>query len=362
MEELKRWRLILGEDKESEFDFDLNQDEQQKDKLLQQIYHPKSQNQKQISQSKKDIKNWLEGIRTHFPPNIVSIMQRDALERKDMKEMLLEPELLEKIEPNISLVATILQMQDLLPEKTRIVAKDIVRKLVNEIERKLKTQVLKSFSKYNKGISKKGDPQKGKIDWNKTISKNLKNYQSDYQTIIPDNFYISKNKNQLKEIFLIIDTSESMIESAIYSGIIGSVLASLNSIKTHLIFFNDEVMDLTDQYQDPTDLIFSIPIGGGTDIASAVQYCLQKVKQLSSAYMFLISDMDEYGSKSQLLRNISHILQNNGKILGIFGLDLEGKHVVNQDMAKQLVDIGLKCISCSPDRFPDILIEFISER
>ena len=85
MEELKRWRLILGEDKESEFDFDLNQDEQQKDKLLQQIYHPKSQNQKQKSQSKKDIKNWLEGIRTHFPPNIVSIMQRDALERKDMK-------------------------------------------------------------------------------------------------------------------------------------------------------------------------------------------------------------------------------------------------------------------------------------
>ena len=357
MDDMKRWRLVLGNEVEQEFDFNLFPEEKKIDDLLGQVYDKSQTNKK--GKSKKEIKTWLDEIRLNFPPNLVSLLQRDALERKNYKQMLLEPELLEKVEPNIDLVKSILQLQELLPEKSRHIARELVRKLVREIEQKMKQQILKAVGLRKKGLSRRGDPSSGKVDWNKTIQANLKHYQSDYQTIIPEQWFVRKNNYQCKEIFLIIDTSESMIESAIYSGIIGSILASLNSVHTHLIFFNEEVMDFSDKYSDPTDLLFSIPLGGGTDISKALKYTLQKVKYLSSSYIFLISDMDEYGSVSQLLHDINYILQNNGNILGIFGLDHEGHQVVNRSVADQMVDLGMKCLTCSPDKFPGIVMEFL---
>lgn len=58
----------------------------------------------------------------------------------------------------------------------------------------------------------------------------------DIQAIIPDVWYGRKHGARLTEIVLLVDKSESMIQSAIYASIIGSVLASLNTIKTHLVF------------------------------------------------------------------------------------------------------------------------------
>lgn len=353
---LRRWRLILGPDVDKN-QTSLDPKDKDIDQLLNQIYDKSNPKAK----SKKDLKKWLEGIRENFSAEVVSILQKDALLKKKYKEMLLEPELLEKTEANLELVKEILQIHDLMPDKTKHIAREIVHKLVSELEQKLKKNITRAFTNKTINASKRGNPNSGNVDWKKTISRNLKHYQSNYNTIIPENWFISKQKNKTPEIFLIIDTSESMIESAIYSAVIASVLASINSVKTHIIFFNEEVMDLTDQHPDPTELIFNIPLGGGTDIAKAMQYTIGKINNLSESYVFLTSDMDEYGDVNKLIHSIRYIIQHQGTIIGIFGLDHEGNHVVNHNVLDRITDTGMKCLTCKPEDFPNLLVKHLYE-
>ena len=347
-----RWQLILGSEGDAE-EVLLSAEEKQIEDLLKTAYGQGKQGG--FGKSVHKIRKWLDGIRTHFSHEVVSVIQQDVLERQNAKEMLLEPELLEKIEPDIKLVSTILSLQHLLPEATRTVARNLVAKLVRKIEEQLKTKLITSVRNGLAGQSKKVSPQSANIDWRKTIGRNIKYYDTTLKSIIPNKWYGFKKGHKLKEVILLLDKSESMIDSTIYASIIGSVLASLSSIKTHIVFFDTEISDVTGKYQDPIDIIFSVPIGGGTDIGLGLRYINQILNRHSEALVFLISDLDEGGSIEELENSIEMLISKGTHLQCVLALNYEGKTEYNGKVAELFSSYKIPVYSASPEKFPEIL-------
>lgn len=359
MVNLERWKLILGPSSDQAAPVELNEEEQEVDELLNAIYGDKDK--PGFGKSTNKIKRWLDGIRLKFPVEVVQIMQADALERQGVKEMLLEPELLEKIEPSVNLVATILQLQHLIPEKTKAVARALVQKLVQDIEKKLKPKIQFAVQTATRQHSKPCPPSAANIDWKKTIYRNLKNFRPEIPAIIPDQWFGFKKGYKLPQIIILVDKSESMINSMIYSAIVSSVLASMKSIQTHLIFFDTEVTDLTDKYTDPVDILFSIPCGGGTDIALAMQYAYQQIQNQNQCLVFLISDLYENGNKNELLAYCKKMTDKRVKLISLLCLNDEGSPDYDIQMAKAITALEIPCFACSPDRFPDLITTHLQD-
>lgn len=357
---LSRWKLVLGTEEEEESKkIELNQEFRDLDHLLQLVYGAKEGSG--FGKSSLKIKKWLEGIRLNFPTEVVQIMQKDALELQGVKEMLLEPELLEKLEASISMVAAILQLQHLLPDKTKAAAQQLVQQLVQEIEQKIKYKLIYAVQKAKVQLSKPIHPMGSMIDWNKTIHRNLKHYQSKLKSIVPVQWYGYKKGNRLPEIFILVDTSESMMESMIYTAIVASVLASLKTVETHLIFFNTEIMDLTNKYEDPVQLLFSAACGGGTDIAMAVRYASQKMRNPTECLFFIVSDLYEGGNKQDLIFQLHALCDRGVKTYSLLSLSDNGTPDYDQILAKQIAAMDIPCFACSPDKFAELLTEALSK-
>ncbi len=356
MENLERWKLILGPSSDKAEPLKLEQKQEELDDLLNAIYGDKDK--PGFGKSTNKIKKWLDGIRLNFPTEVVQIMQADALERQGVKEMLLEPELLGKVEPSVNLVATILQLQHLIPDKTKAVARSLVQRLVHEIEKKLKAKIQFAIQTATKLHSTPASPSSSNIDWKKTIYRNLKNYRPEIPAIIPNQWYGFKKGYKLPEIIILVDKSESMIQSMIYAAIISSILASLKSIRTQFIYFDTEITDLTDKYLDPVDIMFSVPCGGGTDIAQAMKYAYQRIQNQDQCLIFLISDLYEYGNKNELLGYCKKMKDMNVQIISLLSLNDEGTPDYDIQIAKSLSALEIPCFACSPDKFPELIAEY----
>ncbi|MBK9720079.1 MAG: VWA domain-containing protein [Saprospiraceae bacterium] len=358
MSDLSRWKLVLGALSDQDNTVKFNKEQQDVENLLEEIYG--NHGKEGRGRSTRKIKNWLDGIRLNFPSEVVQIMQEDALERQGIKEMLLEPELLEKIEPSIELVASILQLQNLLPERTISTARALVFKLVTEIERKLTPSLQFAVQRAIKRHSKPTSPSNSNMDWKKTIYKNLKNYRPELNTIIPDRWFGYKKGYKLPQVFILVDTSESMIHSMIYAAIMGSVLAFMKTIKTHLIFFNTEVTDLTDAYLDPVDILFSVPCGGGTDIALALEYTRQQIKIPNQSLIFLISDLYEGGNRNDLIQICNQLVDQNSKLICLLSLSNDGKPDYDIQLAKTISGLNIPCFACPPEQFPELITNHLN--
>ncbi len=358
MDNLTRWKLILGPSSDQADPVKLSKEEEEVDDLLNAIYG--NEKTPGFGKSTHKIKRWLDGIRLQFPKEIVQIMQADALERQGVKEMLLEPELLEKIEASVELVAAILQLQHLLPDKTKAVARTMVQKLVDEIEKNLRPKLQFAVQTATRQHSRPANPQNANIDWKKTIQRNLKNYRQEINALIPTQWFGFKKGYRLPQIIILVDKSESMINSMIYSAIMGSVLASMKSIQTHLVFFDTEVSDLSDKYSDPVELLFSVPCGGGTDIALAMKYADQLIQDNNQCLLFLISDLFENGNRKELLQYVARIKDRNAKIVSLLCINDEGSPDYDVQIAKSLAAMDIPCFACTPEQFPELIIQYLN--
>ena len=224
--------------------------------------------------SAPNVARWLGDIRTYFPTSVVRVMQQDALERLDLRQMLLEPELLEAVEPDVHLVADAARCVSVMPDKTKETARLVVRRVVEELERRLANPLRQAVLGSLNRASRNRRPRHNEIDWHRTIRANLKHYQPDYRTIIPETrIGYGRKRTSLRDIILCVDQSGSMATSVVYAGIFGAVLASLPAVRTHVVVFDTAVVDLTAELHDPVELLFGIQLGGGTDINQALGYC-----------------------------------------------------------------------------------------
>jgi Mg-chelatase subunit ChlD len=290
-------------------------------------------------------------------------MQQDALERLGLTQMLLEPEMLQEVEPDVHLVATLLSLSRVMPNKTKDTARMVVRKVVDELERRLANPLRQAVTGSLNRSVKNVRPRQNEINWDHTIRANLKHYQPDYKTIIPEKrIGFGRRTASARDIILCVDQSGSMATSVVYSSIMAAVLASIGSVRTSLVVFDTAVVDLTELLEDPVEVLFGTQLGGGTDINRAVAYSQNLVRQPHDTIFVLITDLFEGGNAEQLIKRCASMVSSGIQIITLLALDDKGAPVFDQQLAGKLSTLGIPCFACTPDVFPDLMAATIERR
>jgi Mg-chelatase subunit ChlD len=354
MDHLRKWRLILGPKADPDGQYELPEQLRGMDNTLDALYD--SERRGGLGPSSPNVNRWLGDIRKYFPKSVVQLLQRDALERLELDRMLLEPELLESIEPDVHLVGALLSLNKILPDESRETARLVVRKLVEQIERELRFPLEQAVRGRLKRATRTRRPRPGDIDWRRTIAANLKHYQPDYKTILPIELRgHARRRRQLKHVILLLDQSGSMASSVVYAGVLGCILASLPALRTTVIAFDTSVVDLSRHLNDPVDLLFATQLGGGTDIARALAYAQPLITAPADTTVFLLSDLFEGGSRTEMLRRCLAIKQSGARLVPLLALSDEGTPVYDQEIAGELRAMDLQPAACTPDAFPELL-------
>lgn len=350
----QRWRLILGPAGDPQGDVTLSGDNQRMDRVLDALYD--SDRRGGLGSSSPNVNRWLGDIRKYFPSPVVQIMQKDALERLGLEKLLLEPELLSSLEADVHLVGTLLSLNKALPDESRETARLIVRKVCEQLEKRLRAHLRTAISGALDRGRRNRRPRFNEINWSHTIRANLKHYQPELGTIIPEQLIGYGRKGvQLKHIYLLLDQSGSMAGSIVHAGVIACIMASLRSIQTRVIAFDTQVVDLSDHLDDPVDLLFGVQLGGGTLIHKAVAYAQDRISVPKDTIVVLISDLFEGGRESELLRRIDEMKRAGVLFIALLALSDEGAPSYNKELAGHLSRLDVPAFACTPDLFPDLM-------
>jgi VWA domain containing CoxE-like protein len=371
---LKKWRLILGADEADGTGCKLSGNDIQIDKALTALYdfdkkqkfdYLDAKGQGGSGASNPSVARWLGDIRTYFPQSVVQIMQNDALKQPELqRKLMLEPEILEQATPDVHLVATLMELGKLIPEKTKDTARRVVEKVVDELLRKLEQKTIAALTGALSRSVRNYRPRYNEIDWNTTIRKNLKHYQPDYKTIIPEIRvgFGRKSKRSLKDIVLCLDQSGSMGTSVVYSGIFGAVMASLPNVKTKMVVFDTVVADLSEDLQDPVDLLFGVQLGGGTDINLALKYCQEIITKPDDTIMVLITDLYEGGNVQEMQQRVVELVESGVQVICLLALNDDGSPSYDANNAKFFAKNNIPVFACTPDMFPDLMAAAIQRQ
>lgn len=375
-ERLRRWRLVLGKDSAEGMGMqgkgagggigDLQGDDLTMDRALSDLYGSSSERSGGLGSSSPKVARWLGDIRNYFPTSTVRVMQQDAMERLNLRQMLLEPEMLEQVEADVHLVTTLLSLNKVIPEKTKDTARQVVQKVVAELERKLATEFIQAVrGSLNKAVHT-SRPRANEIDWDRTIRVNLKNYLTDRRSIIVERLVGHERKQRqrasLKDIVLCVDQSGSMASSVVYSSVFGAVLATLKAVSTSMVVFDTAVVDLTKDLQDPVDLLFGTQLGGGTDIDRALGYCQQIITRPEQTILVLITDLYEGGNQRSMMRRAAELVQSGVQVICLLALSDEGAPYYDHRNAADFAQLGIPSFACTPDMFPDLMAAAIQRQ
>ncbi|MFF1817289.1 VWA domain-containing protein [Kribbella sp. NPDC058245] len=361
-ERLRRWRLVLGSEADPETGTTLSSTDQSIDKALAALYDAApgdhgGQRAAGLGSSAPRVARWLGDIRQYFPSTVVQVMQRDAVDRLGITRMLMEPELLNAVEPDVHLVSTLMALNEVMPEETKQTAREVVGRVVAELEARLAERTKAAVTGALDRAGRTGRPRHSDIDWDRTIRANLKHFSPALGTIVPDRLvgYARRNHSVQRDVVLAIDQSGSMAESVVYAALFGAVLGSIRTLKTSLVVFDTAVVDLTDQLEDPVDVLFGTQLGGGTDINRALAYCEQLVTKPSETVLVLISDLYEGGVREELLRRARGLVEAGVQVIALLALADSGTPSYDAENAAALVELGVPTFACTPDRFPDLM-------
>lgn len=358
---VKKWRLILGGHQNDGTGLSLTGQDLQMDKTLEALYD--TDRKGGLGPSSPNVSRWLGDIRTYFPSGVVQVMQQDALKRLNLTQMLFEKEMLENVEPDVHLVATLMTLSRVIPDKTKDTARQVVKKVVDELLRKLSQPTQQAIiGSLNRSIRNRR-PRHHEINWHVTIKKNLKHYQPEYKTIIPETkIGYGRKRNSLKDVVLCIDQSGSMGSSVVYSGIFGSVMASIPAIKTKMVVFDTAVADLTEELTDPVELLFGVQLGGGTDIHAALRYCQQIITRPLDTVMALITDLYEGGDVAGMHKKAAELVAAGVQLVVLLALNDDGAPSYDHGNAQFLSNLGVPVFACTPDKFPDLMAAALSKQ
>ena len=359
-----RWRLILGQEADTKLNSPaLTTQDTIMDAALAAIYDRTTAPGSRSAGAGQgprmpNLSKWLGDVRSHFPPDIVSIIQSDAIERKGLTQLLFEPETLSNIKPDIAMVGTLLSLKGHIPEKSKQAARALVQAVVDEIMKRLETDLRRAVTG---ALNKKEHsplPSLSGTNWKRTISRNLKNYDQETKRLIPERFYFYQRQKKNKDwtVILDIDQSGSMADSIIYASVMGAIFASMPALDTRVVVFDTEVVDLTETVrQDPVDMLFGVQLGGGTDINKSVRYCAKLIENPKKTLFILISDLYEGGVAAGLLRKLQEMKESGVKCLVLLALSDGGTPAYDRELGQKIANLGIPSFACAPDLLPALV-------
>ena len=362
-ERRQRWRLVLGSEADASCGT-LHGAPAEMDQALSALYEADGPGGLQTKDrrggrggSAPSVARWLGDIRKYFPSSVVQVMQRDALERLNMRDMLLQPEMLRSVQPDVHLVASLMALSRVIPAGTKETARMVVRSVVDALLKRLEEPLRSAISGALDRSQRNRRPRHAEIDWHRTIRANLKHWQPAYRTVVPETLlgYGRKARRPQREVVLCIDQSGSMANSVVYASIFGAVMATLPAVATRLVVFDTAVVDLTEQLDDPVELLFGVQLGGGTDINGAVGYCESIIREPRNTILVLISDLYEGGVEANLLRRAMALVESGVQFITLLALSDEGAPSYDHALAAKLAALGVPSFACTPDAFPGLM-------
>ncbi|MDJ0867422.1 MAG: VWA domain-containing protein [Myxococcota bacterium] len=365
-ERARRWRLVLGVDgDDASARVLLGAADQRIDAALAALYGESPSRSSSrgrrggLGGSAPRVSRWLGDIREYFPTPVVQVIQRDAFERLGLRRMLLEPEFLASLEADVHLVADLMSLGQAIPDKTKDTAREVVQKVVDELMARLRRRTEETIRGAINRARRTKRPRFADIDWGRTITANLRYYQPEHRTVIPERLVgfkrRSRSQTDLEHVQLCVDQSGSMATSVVYSSIFAAVMASLPGVDTQLVCFDTAIVDLTEQLEDPVDVLFGVQLGGGTDINQAVAYCEERIQQPSRTHLILITDLCEGGDASALVDRLGRLIESGVGVIVLLALSDEGHPYYDKQLANQVAALGAPVFACTPDQFPDLM-------
>ena len=366
-EQLNRWRLILGKQAGAQISFedgaalengiscfDL---EDALDFLYSREYGEDVRREGGTGASQLTAATWITKIRRLFPKETVEILERHALERYQLKELLTDREVLEKLEPNRELLKTILQLKHLMKGEVLDAARRIVKKVAEEIEEKLRRDIRRSLLGSLDRNSASPVHSARNLDVKKTIRRNLAHFNPEKKKLMVEQVYFSSRTRKYSQwrVVIAVDESGSMLDSVIHSAVMAGIFARLPMLDTRLVIFDTQVVDLSAHLDDPVDTLMSIQLGGGTNIAGALQYCEALIENPHRTMVVLVSDLCEGGSVSGLLSVSRGIVESGAKLICLTALDMEANPAYDRRTAGWLADIGAFVGAMTPEALGDFM-------
>lgn len=376
---LNRWRLILGNFAEDNLEIDGEYSEI--DETLNFLYDREYSenngyhlnnldNLYDLNDSKKrfgkeksvlTVPKWISKVKKLFPKETVEIMQKQALEKYKLTEILTDENILKEIEPNIELLKNILVFKDTMNKNVQKLAYDIVKKIVEDIKKKMEIEIKKAF--YGKKLPNSATANKifKNLDIKKTIRHNLKNYNYKDKKIFVDKLYFNQNIKKYNpwNIIILIDESGSMLNSVIYSSIMASIFANLPYMSVKLIIFDVSVVDLSEYIKEPIDILFKVQLGGGTDIPLALEYAKKIITAPDKTIVLLISDLFDSNDYKFMYKSANDIIESGCKLFVLTALDYNLNIGYDKEAARHFSKIGAKVGALTPDKLSKWISEII---
>ncbi|MFJ2784909.1 MULTISPECIES: vWA domain-containing protein [unclassified Streptomyces] len=371
-ERLRRWRLVLGGGDAEGTGRGLTGTDAAMDGALAALYgrgtpgaeHAGRERSAGLGASAPSVARWLGDIRTYFPGSVVQVMQRDAIDRLGLATLLLEPETLAAVEPDVHLVGTLLSLHKAMPETTGETARAVVRRVVDDLEKRLAARTRATLTGALDRSARISRPRHRDIDWDRTIRANLKNYLPEHRTVVPERLvgHGRASRAVRKEVVLCVDQSGSMAASVVYASVFGAVLASMRSLATRLVVFDTSVVELTDLIDDPVDVLFGTRLGGGTDINRALAHCQSRITRPADTVVVLISDLYEGGIRDEMLKRVAAMKASGVRFVALLALSDEGTPAYDREHAAALSALGVPAFACTPDLFPEVMAAALENR
>jgi Mg-chelatase subunit ChlD len=298
-------------------------------------------------------------VRELFPRETAETVVGHALNRYGLTEIIADAEALAQLEPNESLLRTLLELRGHLPDAVLGTVRHVVRTVVDDLTRRIEIDVRRALAgRLNRGRHSPV-PDAANFDVRGTVRRNLKNYDpARRQLVLQEVRFFERSRRRLTwNIVLCVDQSASMSASVIHAAVMAGILSGLPAFRVRLVVFDTNVVDLSGYADDPVELLMSVQLGGGTDIAKAMQYCAQLVENPSRTVLVLITDFCEGGSVADLQRVTRSLAEARVKLLGLAALDDGAEAFYDRGIAESLADCGMSIAALTPARLADWLVE-----
>jgi Mg-chelatase subunit ChlD len=271
--------------------------------------------------------------------------------------------MLAELEVDVYLVANLISLSKVIPPETKETARSVVRKLADELQRKLANRLIQAVRGSLNRATRSRRPRYADIDWDRTIHANLKHYLPEEGTIIPERLVgYGRRATALRDVVLCVDQSGSMAASVVYAGILAAVLASIRAVNTRLIVFSTTVADLSELLHDPVDVLFGTQLGGGTDINHALAYCQTLISRPAQTVLVLITDLYEGGNGPEMLARAAALVAAGVQVICLLALSDRGAPAYHADYAAKLAGLGVPTFACTPELFPDLVGAALARR
>lgn len=375
---LGRWRLVLGRYAGKQIPRDyLDGKSLRMERALDFLYHREyagrgmrqkpgdgrdSRRMGSLDPSQITIPKWLSEVRELFPRETIETVEKHALERYQMAELVTDQASLEKMEPSMDLLRMILSFKGHMNRDVLAAARRIVRKVVEELKEKLARDIRLAMSGKVDRFRRNPMRVAQNFDWRNTLRLNLRNYDNTRRRVIAHEVrFFSRVRRHLPwDVILCVDQSGSMLDSVIHSAVMAGILAGLPLINVKLIVFDTSIVDLSNRLDDPVEILMSVQLGGGTDIGQAMVYCERLIHIPRRTVLVLISDFCEGASPRRLLAATRRMNEAGVKLIGLAALDSEAIPAHDEKMAERLADLGMEIAALTPRQLAQWLMRIIS--